>query len=173
MVATARPDEAPSASQWEAACGAVLLTGAAPPWSARLRAVVAGDVAPGLFTESHPPVDAAATTATFSQTIKGRRVVVGRQEGPLNFKRAALITAASGVRKIPRGRVCFFWRPGLCRAAAEPAWIAARRRPQAALNIHCERVRATEHAPSDPSVSSSVVAALRKSKYERADDFRR
>ena len=64
VVATARPDEAPSASQWEAACGAVLLTGAAPPleFSAPSSPAMSPQV-----KESHPPVDAAATTATFSQ----------------------------------------------------------------------------------------------------------
>ena len=64
VVATARPDEAPSASQWEAACGMVLLTGAAPPleFSAPSSPAMSPQV-----KESHPPVDAAATTATFSQ----------------------------------------------------------------------------------------------------------
>jgi len=63
VVATARPDEAPSASQWEAACGMVLLTGAAPPleFSAPSSPAMSPQV-----KESHPPVDAAATTATFS-----------------------------------------------------------------------------------------------------------
>lgn len=62
VVATARPDDAPSETQWRAACGTTLLTGAAPPLE--FSAPSDAPLSPSPVKESQPEMT--ETTAAFS-----------------------------------------------------------------------------------------------------------